>query len=169
MDITEATERITDIIDAFLEKFNLTSFLGTDFGYYRSSDEVEYPVVITERFEKLWGDHLNRRFGAEMNVKEIPIFVWSILHEVGHSQTDNYFTDEAKQIFEEYKQNLDGENDEDTEEYYNIPEEALATLWAFQYIQANREEVMDLSILLAEAFDEFYNKVGIANDTEENT
>lgn len=155
------TDCITEIIDNFLEKFGLTCFCGTDYGYYRNTGEVEYCLVTTEHYDRLWKEYLHNRYGNEIDVDFYPIFVWSLLHEVGHSQTDMLFSGYGCDIIDEYKQTLDGDSDEDTMLYFNAPDENIATFWAFDYIRHNPEEIEQLSIDLAIAFEDFCDEYDI--------
>lgn len=152
------TERITNILNNFLDQFGLTCFCGTDYNYYYNTDEIEYCVVTTERYDRLWKQYLTNRYGNELDVDFFPIFIWSFLHEVGHSQTNMLFSGEGRALLDEYKNSLDGSSDEDTLYYFSAPDENIATYWAFDYIRNNREEVITLCIELAEAFEEFYKE-----------
>jgi len=159
--MTVDSSRITEIIDNFLEQFGLTCFCGTDYGYYRETDEIEYCVMTIERNDKLWREYLINRYGNEIDVDYYPLFIWSLLHEVGHSQTELLFSGEGRALIDEYKQSLDGSSDEDTMFYFNAPDENLATFWAFDYIRHNPIEVEELTHELAVAFAEFFADLDI--------
>lgn len=139
MDI-ELRKTLTDlnnVIKNFLTQFDLDCKLGTDFGYYWESEVVEYAIIVTERFDKLFTEYLN----AHYSDVTAPLFIWSLLHEVGHSETDDYFNTEAHCVFDEFKQSLDPDKDSDVMEYYNCPDEVLATKWAYLYIRDNAPKV----------------------------
>ena len=148
-------EALDEVINNYLEKFDLTASIGLDFGCYPDDEEIEYAIVIPERFQKLWTEYLTDRYPDVT----APIFIWALLHEVGHCMTNDYFTPTAKEIFREYKDNLDGDDDEQTFEYYNCFDEAIATEWAYLYIRDNQEELIKFWNEVQKELNKIYEKV----------
>lgn len=132
--------QLQKVISNYVAKFDLTCRLGTDFGYYWADDIIEYAVVVSQRFDDLYSEYLSTHY-SDINA---PLFLWSLFHEIGHSQTDDFFTEEAHAIFSEYKNSLDPELDSDVMEYYRCPDEATATNWAYLYMRDNAPEVKAL-------------------------
>lgn len=133
-----------EVISDFLAPYDVTCYLGTDFSYYWVSETIEYTVLVSERQDALFQNFVDTRY-PDIHA---PIFLWSLLHELGHHETDDYFTEEAHIIFDEYKATLRPELDKDVIEYYNIPDEATATNWAYLFLRDNTEKVS-----------EFWNKI----------
>ena len=44
-------ERINKILNRYLEKFDLTANLDTDFAYYYSKNMVTYSFVVSEKYD----------------------------------------------------------------------------------------------------------------------
>lgn len=135
--IRSVLDKLQKVINNYVAKFDLTCRLSTDFGYYWADDVIEYAVVISKRFDALYSEYLWEHY----NDVNAPLFLWSLFHEIGHSQTDDFFTDEAHTVFSEYKNSLNPELDSDVMEYYHCPDEALATNWAYLYMRDNASEV----------------------------
>lgn len=133
-------DKLQKVISDYVAKFDLTCRLGTDFGYYWADDVVEYAVVVSQRFDALFTEYLSALY-ADIDA---PLFLWSLYHEIGHSQTDDFFTEEAHAVFSEYKNSLNPELDSDVMEYYHCPDEATATNWAYLYMRDNASEVKAL-------------------------
>ena len=95
-------------------------------------------------------------------------FLISFLHELGHHYTlDELSEDEVnesldtkRRINNEY---TDGRIDLQ-EEYFNLPDEAVATNWAIEYIRNNKEKIDEFWSKLLNAIVQFYK----ANITELN-
>lgn len=129
-------EQLTATINKFLAKFDLTCRCGIDFGYYYAENVIEYALIVPKNFDDSFTAFLNR---YDITA---PIFIWSLFHEIGHAETEDFFEAEAINEFANYKNNLDPYNDRDVMEYYNCPDELLATNWAYLYIKDNYDEVM---------------------------
>ena len=101
----------------------------------------------------------------EFNDVHADIFLWSLLHEVGHHETWDDLTNEEMSLSQEMKyaisecENL-RPNDRD-KIYFYIPDEYLATEWAAQYMRDNVQEVTKFWNTLQPLILNFYKKHGI--------
>lgn len=137
--VQKVLDKLQVIINDFVAQFDLTARLGTDFGYYWYDDIVEYAVIVNKRFDTLFTKFLTERYDIKA-----PLFIWSLLHEIGHAETGDFFNEDTCAVFSEFKRSLDASNDADVMEYYNCPDELCATNWAYLYIRDNYSKVKTL-------------------------
>lgn len=124
---------INEILNSYFSahNFNVRAEMGTDFCYWYNARIVDYTLVVSEKMDNLFLD-----FALKNGLKvDCGIFILSLFHEIGHSFTYNDFINDI----DENKDNLD------PEEYFNLPEEKIATLWAIGYINNHAEELKQLS------------------------
>lgn len=133
-------DTITTILNEYLEKFDLTATLDTDFGYYRYDDLITYTVVVTERFDRLFQNFVETNFP----LVNAPIFLWSLFHEIGHAETDDDLDDDLYNFCENAKIGINPDNDEEVMAYFSLPDEYAATEWAYYYFLNHKEEVSEL-------------------------
>lgn len=153
MEIKMAASPITEIINEFLEPFECEAKVGLDFAFYSESNTITYSLVLVDKFAQSFENYCKSLFpDVQAN-----IFIWSLLHEVGHRETEDDFDDEE---WEEY---MEAEGSGLSEqEYYNLPIEYAATAWAGEYIQSHVEEIAELWNKLQFAIKNFYSELNIA-------
>lgn len=139
MNGNEILDRIENTVNEYLKKFDLEGELDNEFAYYRDG-LVTYSVVVTERFDNLFLNFCETQFP----LINAPIFLWSLFHEIGHAMTDDEIDDETYDFCFNAKLGLDGESDEDTMTYFNLPDEKKATEWGYYYMLNHEEEVKEL-------------------------
>ena len=138
-DVGVTLDRLTAILNEYCEKFNLEVFNDTDFAFYRDGT-ISYTVVVTERFDRMFLNYCETNFP----LIHAPIFLWSLFHEIGHAMTDDEIDDEVYDFCFNTKLGLNGENDEDTMTYFNLPDERTATEWGYYYMLNHEQEVSEL-------------------------
>lgn len=139
---------ITNTINEYTEQtFGLVADCGLDFAFYPDAcvgePDVTYSLIVTERFDRLYSKFIEEKFGVV-----VPVFLISLLHEVGHYFTNDYWTNTEQRYFAKQKELLNPEDDIDTLVYFQILDEYYATKWAIEYIQEHPQEI-----------EEFWNKV----------
>lgn len=139
MNGNEILDRIENTVNEYLKRFDLEGELDNEFAYYRDG-LVTYSVVVTERFDNLFLNFCETQFP----LINAPIFLWSLFHEIGHAMTDDEIDDETYDFCFNTKLGLDGESDEDTMTYFNLPDERRATEWGYYYMLNHEEEVKEL-------------------------
>lgn len=75
---------------------------------------------------------------------DIDIFTFSLFHEIGHSQTDAWWSDTELKKYVEEVAKCNGDTYEGNQRYFEIPQEKVATDWAIEYIIANKRKVKTL-------------------------
>lgn len=149
-------DKINKIVNEFVSEFDLSAEMANDFAYYYYEDLITYSLIVSDLSSQLF----------MLNFKEIApdiecdIFISSLLHEIGHSETIDLLEQPEVLYCHNVKKELDELNkDADTFEtaydihkkYFNLPDERLATDWAINYMRNNVEKIK-----------EFENKMDIA-------
>ena len=75
---------------------------------------------------------------------DIDIFTFSLFHEIGHSQTDAWWTEKELNKYPKEVAKCNGNTYEGNQRYFEIPQEKVATDWAIEYIIANKKKVKTL-------------------------
>lgn len=148
---------INNIINKFLEPFELTAELGTDFDYCFLEDKIHYALVIDEVSSNLFLKNAERRFPDV----HADVFLWSLLHEVGHSETLDDLEDGVEEWCLVAKKTINGLSRKLSQEacnqvYFDLPDEEAATNWAGEYMMENSEEITMFWNKLQPALVEFY-------------
>ena len=148
-------QKITDTLNSFLEPFECEAVAGTDFSFWIGSNTIEYTLVVSEVHIQSFIDFTSKLFP---NIKADP-FLWSIMHEIGHRETEDDFEDEE---WEEYQNTVsDLKSGKDDETYYNLPIEYAATYWAGNYMTEHVEEVATLWNKLKPLIAQFYRETEV--------
>lgn len=174
-----AGKEIADILNRFFEEqgWELTASEGEDFEYMYSESEVHFQITETPTLQGIWFDDWVRSKpdgtdpyikpgmpGPGLGLKNYPgNFIMSILHEVGHYNLDNDYTDPSDykgdpnlqkciRWSNKNKDNLDGNKQSDCLIYFNCPEEREATQWAVDWLEKpkNQEALDNLKSELSE-------------------
>jgi hypothetical protein len=136
-------------INNFLFPFGLKGSLNNDFSYEYLNDKVNFSIVVPKKLDNWFKEYIYSQWGY---IGEVDIFLLSLLHEIGHSETWDEFEDN----FEEYslkrkqisfdlhllyytnrEQNIEEKIKELHFKYFDLPEERAATEWAVEYIKSN--------------------------------
>ena len=141
--------KLNECIQRFVGEWYLDSQIDTDFAYDPVSDTVFWTLVVSEQNDKDFHD-----FFYSLGCKvEADVFILSILHEIGHSQTLRYLSDE------EYNYSQDRKAEKlSNYEYFNLPDEIEATKWAVNYLNENADKVEAFWNELQPLIMEFYKR-----------
>ena len=126
-------DKLTNVLDKFLEEFECTSIVDTDFYCLIASNVIAVSLVVSEKHSSTFMSRVNRLY-PDIHADE---FLWSFLHEVGHIETIDTLDDDELYFSETQKKNENITN----EVYYELPDEFAATEWAANYMRKNTEKV----------------------------
>ena len=156
-----------DLLNKKLEEFfseygiELTFRVSEEFAYFYDKDVVNYSLTTLGKqalyFKKFF-------YKLDNRIKDIDIFMLSILHEVGHSQTLNNIDDVLYEQEQRVKETLDGSKKADNYIYFGLPSEMAATLWAIDFIIENSEKLSVLWTELQNHIMQFYKDNGVEID-----
>lgn len=141
----------------FLRPFGLKAILGKDFAYYPVTEQVQFTLVMEDRADKIFRKFIADTFNYEIK----DMFLFSLLHEVGHHFTIDDFEYEELDKEWKHKSRIEWEIDEDNYneksiEYFSLPSEYAATAWAVSYMRDHEEELFSRWRIMLEHFRHFY-------------
>lgn len=152
---------LTKTVDRFVSRFGCTAEPGLEFLYY-DDNTIQYSILITDEFNESF-----KEFADSLGFpKDIEIFVLSILHELGHSQTIDFvpkyirITDHIiKKIYSllikiHYKW-----IDKLAYKYYNLYVERIATEWAVEYARKHRRSLLEFQKETAKQLNTIYESL----------
>ena len=160
--------KINQVLNEFLAEFDAVCDMGSDFCYWNSESLIHYTLVISERQNTHFMDNFNK-LAPDINCD---VFLASFLHELGHHETLHMFDDADEAYCRDYKEMLHsrlineipiGEAEAEIyRQYFNLPDEYEATMWAIEYMRENADKVKELWEKIKVAIMDFYK----ANNVE---
>jgi len=139
----KGVKKLDKKVSKFTEKFGCTAEMGSEFCYWKGEDLINYSLLVGLASDGLWREYVLKNF----NYKIENIFMFSLLHEIGHHLTMDNFSKkmrnaEAKKV-EKIEEKL---NESDSEivfrnsnlEYFDLPMERVATKWAVNFSKKHR-------------------------------
>lgn len=156
-------KKVDKVINKFTKSFGIKADLGTDFQAFCNGCVINYTLAI----EKEDIDYFIADAEARYPDINADIFLWCLLHEIGHILTDDFWTDEELEYFEEQKEMLTAYEDDDLRNnwYHCIPDEFFATRWAGEYMRKHPKKIAKFWKELQTELIKFYKKNEL---TEEN-
>lgn len=165
----KGVEEVTAIINEFLEPYELTCKLGPDFAYHPSDNLITYAFTYVDIDAEGFMASVER-LHPEVHAD---IFLWSLLHEIGHHETIDMMTDKENRYCDRFKKKLNKRTEKinkrlakgkkvklsamaELEAYYDVLDEKLATEWAVEYANTHQEELAEFWEKLAPAIKNFY-------------
>lgn len=128
----KAVKPINNCLNKFMREWGLTAEIGTDFAYLYEKQVVVWTPIVSAQNDL---DFQNFFESLGCNVK-CDVFLYSILHEIGHSQTLDLVNEE------DYAYSLDRKAEPISNyEYFRLPDEIIATQWAVDFLNENTEKV----------------------------
>lgn len=152
MRYNEMLEKLDNVVNEFVEKFDCTAQVGPDFFYLPFFDMIFYELAFSKR-QPYTRDFLASIKRQKPQIKLNP-FVWSILHEVGHHETYYDLTPEQNAWCDKKKARI--QRTKATNPYYNVLDEVLATKWAVNYANTHRNEVKEFEKKLLDIVKEIF-------------
>ena len=155
-------DTLVSMVDTFLEPFGLDSDFDTDFFYDPEDETVFFSLIISERADRLFRKYVHDTFS--FNIPNI--FMFSLLHEVGHSQTLWTFPKKILRDTEEQKRKISKalektNSDEFFLKYFDLEVERLATEWAVNYYKTNTKQCEDFYSIFSKELHRQYAEIGL--------
>jgi hypothetical protein len=158
--MVKGINEINNTINEFLKPFDLTAELGTDFDYCFFENKIHYALVVGDLASRLFLKNAESRFPDV----HADVFLWSLLHEIGHSETIDDLEDETENLCREIKVHLYDNNlpiENIHEIYFNCPDEVAATDWAGEYLMSHSKEITVFWNKLQPLIERFYKINGV--------
>lgn len=136
--------------------------LGQSYAYYFQSEKIMYKLTENDAEDAWFKEFIFERFGYEV---EYP-FIISVLHEIGHHKAnDEIYGDiqdfclaEKSRISKEMETANARESKIIEWQYFNLPDEIMATQWAVNYAQTHPKKIKSMWKRCEFALKEFYEK-----------
>lgn len=160
------TRKLNKAISATLAPFGIAKAkLSDTYSYSYDTESVTYKITENE-IEDIWFiEFIEERFNYKVKYP----FVMSLLHEVGHHNANDeiegamldFCLAEKKRISEEMETADDKRSKELEWQYFNLPDEIMATAWAVDYAKNNPDIIEQMWGEMREAFYKFYTANGL--------
>lgn len=155
-------DELKKVVDDFVEeRFNIKTEIDTDFAYYPHEKVVTWSFFMAEKSDK----YFQQFVALEFPDITADIFLWSLLHEIGHHMTYDEWSDAEFNFNEEIKDAaskiLEKENPTEAEDkyahflYFSAPDEWRATEWAANYMETHSHSVEKFWLKFTEEFNKF--------------
>lgn len=140
-------KRLNMAVTKELKKFDIDKArLDDDFAFYYFDNTVTFKLNNDDTEDKYFLEFVKNRFNF---ITDCP-FILFLLHEVGHSMTENdivgavndFCLAERERIMLGVNSNITKEERKKLNfEYFNLPDEIMATAWAVDYIKTNPKKI----------------------------
>lgn len=132
---------ITKVVNEFTQTFGVTAKWGKEFEALPTNKIVFFTVLVDEDMDKVFLEDAETRY-PEIHAN---LFLWLLMHEIGHCMTDYLWTSEDEDYFMDTKDRLDDVFGTDVELknewYHKIGDEYMATKWAGEYMIAHPKKM----------------------------
>lgn len=141
-------KELNNLINDFIRPCGCKAEVDTDFTYYPNEKVVTWSPFMMDKADRYFNEYVKSQYTDI----EADIFLWSLLHEVGHHMTYNTWSDELLEEFEKTKdyaasilkeKNLTARREKVSYfMYFSTRDEECATQWAAEYMESNPERVL---------------------------
>ena len=153
-------KKIDKIINNFtMKNFGVTARFDTEFEAFCDEGRklIGYTLITTEGGEGQFIEDATRRY-PEINAD---IFLWALMHEIGHCMTEDMWTPEEREYFY-YQKDMIYEMEVEEEGmnawYHACPDEFFATKWAGDYMRSHPKKMKKFWNELQVAMLQMYKK-----------
>lgn len=161
MEELRGLEKVEKVINDFTKKnFDLLAVCGNDFRAYPTTKEIHFAFEIPEDDINYYLEDVAYRYPQI----RADIFLWCLMHEIGHCMTDEMWSEEESEYFESQKEMLAYIEDDEMRNawYHALPDEFLATRWAGEYMVEHTPEIAEFWHKLQETLFTFYLENNLA-------
>ncbi len=164
-------DKLNKAISKELKPFGISSAsLSDEYAYYFEDESVSFK--LTSAIEDKWfNEFIAERFNY---VCDVP-FVLSLLHEIGHHKANDEiegaiydFCIAEKERINEEMQTANADQSRALEwQYFNLPDEIMATQWAVNYAKEHPKKIQNMWERMKADILAFYAENDLADDTED--
>ena len=145
--------------------------LSDEYAYYYEDESISYKLDCGAVEDEWFNEFLEERFGYKCK-GSAESFVLSILHEVGHHKANDEiegaildFCNTEKERIDREMQDADAEQSRALEwQYFNLPDEIMATQWAVNYAKSHPRKVKKMMERMRASLMEFYIANGLTEE-----
>ena len=154
--------KLNKTVSAQLAPFGISQAIcGNEYAYYFDDEKITFALTVGMS-DKWFDEFIKVRFNYEVKFP----FVITLLHEVGHHKANDNICDDIDEFCMTEKERIEtrmGEDDITVEEqkqltwqYFNLPDEIMATQWAVNYAKKHPRKVKKMWNEIAPVLMEFY-------------
>ena len=127
--------------------------IGGSDACFTKQRKIHFSILRDYDQDRLYIDNL---YATHKDAPKLPVYLYSLLHEIGHIHTEAILDDEDIEVREEIMRAKDNQR------YFALPAEQAATAWAVEYAKNNNATVRVLAHKIEKAMEKFLQ----ANITE---
>lgn len=157
--------KLNKAISTELKPFGISKAeCGNEFSYDFVDESVSYKIWEDEMGDKWFNEFVAERFNYDAQKYS---FIISLLHEIGHHNTDDDIGESVRDFCEKEKIRIATAYENETDynkkrqlqfQYFNLPDEIMATAWAIDYATAHPKKIKKMFENSMKALKEFYNE-----------
>jgi hypothetical protein len=151
------TSMIDKTLNEFLAPFECHALLGKEFSYNDSDNTIAYAVAVETTSNQ---EFLESVYNFHKPQVKCDVFLWSLLHEIGHHNTLYYFEDWELDKYIALRSKIE-KGVVPTEAYYRCDVEWDATEWAVKYANTHQNELKKQWEKIQNSLMTFYKSVGV--------
>ena len=160
-ELLKGLNKVDKIINNFTAQFNITARFDAEFQAFCDERVIGYSLIALSDGGGQFIEDAIKRY-PQINAD---IFLWAIMHEIGHCMTEDMWTEEEKNYFWEQKEMMENAEDIDWDNlnawYHVCPDEFFATRWAGEYMVAHQGQIRRFWRRLQKALLEMYRVNGL--------
>ena len=134
---------MNELLTKMVQEVNPDYSVICDGTFYCDVDDmtISYSRNSKNIIEQMFADYI---YNSYADVPQVSPFMLSILHELGHAETEDEMVDDsgAQFAFDRKENQSDEEFYAGFTKYYQLPNEQLATDWAVWFLQENTDECL---------------------------
>lgn len=166
MSKVKGMKKVTKKVSKILRKeFGVKKVVFADTYMYDFNSDSVYFKITHAIEDEMFNRFMNERFGLELNAESG--FIFSLLHEVGHRENNDdvegavydFCLAEKARLEKEIQSNPGLTFDELyalESQYFNLPDEIMATAWAVDFYKKNPEKCVKMHKKIAKTLQKFY-------------
>ena len=158
-------KKLNKAIKTEVEKFGIEKVSMSNWEYNLTEQSVSYTLLENRLEDKLFIKFVKERFGF----KPLNNFILSLFHELGHKATYeeilendvvcDFCANEKDRIEREMALAETKKQIKKLEyQYFNLPDEIIATKWAVDYMTENKDEIKEMWKRIEKEILKFYEK-----------
>lgn len=161
----KGTKRLEKVVNKFTKKnFGVTAKMGAEFLAYCDSQVINFTLAMNEDDVNYYLNDVKERYPYI----QANIFLWCLLHEVGHCKTDYLWSAEENAYFMKQKEDMTSVEDDKVRNawYHALPDEYIATKWAGEYMTNHPKKIAKFWSKMQAELLKFYVKNGLLAENE---
>ena len=162
----KARKKMNKAVSAQLAPFGIAKakYNPDEYSYSFKKNRIDYKLTNNKIEDKWFREFLKERF----NYNVTSDLMISLLHEVGHSIANEQIYEDIQEfcLAEKFRINTEmmvAETEDEgrklTFQYFNLPDEIMATQWAVNYAETHKQEVQEMLDAITPAIEKYQKRI----------